>query len=137
MTQSAILNNFAEHLALFAAEFSPPLPVSYPNVAFTPPATGVWLELRWFPNETRTYGMQDTSPCAVLTGFGQVTVCERTGAGIVGGLGIAGAVVDWFAKGTSFGVARVEVQPWVSSVLQEDDRTMYPVTVRWRGVNSV
>jgi hypothetical protein len=135
MSQSAIYDLFADRVADFAAQLSPALPVAYPGVPFIPPASGRWLEVRWFPNETQTYAMQDTSPAVVLSGIGQVTVCERPGAGIVEGQEIAAEVVDYFAKGTSFGVARVERQPWVSSVLQEPDRTMYPVTIRWRGVN--
>lgn len=136
MTQAAIYDAFAELVSDFAAQLSPPLPVAFPGVSFTPPASGRWLEVRWFPNETWTYGLQDTAPCVALSGIGQVTVCERIGGGLAG-MDIAGEVVDWFAKGREFGAGRVEVQPWISSVLQEPDRTMYPVTVRWRGVNSV
>jgi len=135
MTQFAVYDEFAERLADFAAEFSPPLPVAYPNVPFTPPAAGIWLELRWFPNETNTYGMADDNLCVTLAGFGQVSVCDRPGAGLAAAGDVADAVVDWFAKGTSLGVARVERQPWVSSVVQGDDRVMLPVTVRWRGLN--
>lgn len=135
MSQATIYDDFAERVGLFAAEYSPPLPVSYPGVPFTPPAAGIWLELRWFPNETGTYGMSDENPCLVLVGFAQVTVCDRPGAGLAATFEVATACIDWFRKGTTLGVARVEVQPWVSSVLSEPDRTMLPITVRWRGVN--
>jgi hypothetical protein len=134
-TQGDVYNLFAERVALFAAEYSPALPVSYPGVPFTPPAAGIWLELRWFPNASLTRGISDASPAVTLVGIGQVSVCDRPGAGLAGGLSTADAVVAWFAKGTTLGVARVEVQPWVSAVLSEPDRTVYPVTVRWRGVN--
>lgn len=133
MSQNSIYDAFAARVSAFAASLTPALPVAFPGVPFTPPATGRWLEVRWFPNETTTYAIQDDPPCIVFAGMGQISVCERVGAGLAG-LSVANAAVEYFPKGTLLGVGRVEVQPWVSNVIQEPDRIAYPVTVRWRGV---
>jgi hypothetical protein len=132
VSDSAIFTAFADKLAAFVASLSPEIPVAYPNVHFTPPADGVWLEMAWFPNETRNYGIADDGP-AQVRGFGQVSVCSRTGSGALDALDLAGSIIEWFAKGTELGHARVETMPWASSVLQSDDRLVVPVTIRYSG----
>lgn len=131
MSLTAIYEAFAERLTLFAGEYSPALPVAYPGIAFTPPDGGVWLQLRWFPNETSNYGVQNDGG-STLQGFGQVTVCSRPQS-IVAALEVADSCVAYYAKGTTLASAKVERPPWASSVLEEPDRIMVPVTVRWRG----
>jgi len=43
-----IYNAFAALIATYAA--SKGLPVAWPGINFTPPTTGAWLEVSWFPN---------------------------------------------------------------------------------------
>lgn len=132
-TDAAIYSAFAVLVTSFAAGLSPPLPVAYPGIPFTPPTTGEWLELAWFPNETQNYAM-DNAAGAVHSGFFQVAACERPGAGIMVGATLAGAVVSAFPKGTAFSGATVERKPWISSVLVMDEKLIYPVTVRYRSM---
>src|SRR5690606_33214398 len=53
MSDEAIYDACAVRLGQFAAQFSPALPVAYPNVGapgggpFVPPSAGRWLELIW------------------------------------------------------------------------------------------
>lgn len=123
-----IYESLVELLQAFVLDRSPELTVAYPGVAFTPPDAGQWLEVRMFPNETQTYGLAN-SGVFVHRGFLQVTVCERPGGGISAGMTLAGEVVEAFDKGTEASPALVTRRPWISSVLSQPDRTMYPVTI--------
>lgn len=132
MVDADIYGAFAVLVNTFAASLSPSLTVSFPGRDFTPPDSGQWLEVRFFPNETLNYGLANSGP-SDHRGFVQVTVCERTSdTGIVSGLTLAGAVVTEFAKGTTAGDATVERKPWISSVVTMDDRLCYPVTIPYR-----
>lgn len=131
MIDADIYNDFAEAVAVFAAATSPPLPVSYPGVHFTPPDAGAWLEVRWFPNETQNWGIGNDGP-SVMQGFGQVSVYYRPGAGIVDGLLLAGAIVDAFPKGTQLARASVQRKPWISAVVSDGDKVFHPVTIPYK-----
>jgi hypothetical protein len=135
MSSSAIYDAFAAKVSTFAAEFSPPMRVAFPGVGVTPPTTGQWLEVRWFPNASQNYGLSDDAP-TLSQGLGQVSVCYRPGGGIVAGLALAELVIAEFGKGTMLADVRVYQRPWVSSVLEEPDRTMHPVTIPWRGFDA-
>lgn len=128
---SAIYDDFAVEVSAFAITLSPPLPVSYPGLPFTPPASGYWLEVQWFPNETQNYGIAFDGP-SVLRGFGQVSVCTRPGTGLVKPMDLAGLVIETFDKGTRIGDALVYRKPWASSVIQDNERLMIPVTIMWQ-----
>lgn len=135
MSDDAIFNAFAERATAFAAQFSPTMPVAYPGIGFAPPTSGVWLELKWFPNETLNYGMENDAP-SLKQGFGQVSVCYRPGGGIMSGLALVEQVIVYFGKGTIFDGVRVYRKPWASSVLEEPERISHPVTVMWRGFDA-
>lgn len=130
----SIYNDFAGRVSAFAAEFSPALPVAFPGVPFEPPSAGQWLEVRWFPNETQNYGWEDDAP-SLAQGMGQVSVCYRPGGGIVAGLALANLVVAEFPKGTVLQDVRVYRKPWISSVIEQPQMVMHPVTIPWRGLN--
>lgn len=127
---AGIYTAFADHLAAFATTKA--LPVAWPGIHFTPPASGLWLEFAWFPNETRNIALGNDG--SQLRGFGQVSCCGRPGAGLLPVANLSGEVITHFAKGTQLGVATVERKPWASSVLTSDERISVPVTVRYSGI---
>lgn len=127
----SIYTAFADKVSAFATAHAPALTVAWPGIHFTPPQTGAWLEVAWFPNETRNLTLGNDG--SQLRGFGQVSCCTRPGDGAIGALSIAGEVVDLFAKGTQLGDAAVERKPWISSVLTSDERISAPVTIRYSG----
>jgi hypothetical protein len=135
MSDSAIYDAFALRVGAFAAQFSPTLTVGYPGKGFTPPTTGMWLEMAWFPNETQNYGLADDGP-SLLQGLCQVSVCCRPGLGIVDSLAVAGQVIAYFAKGTELAGVRVYRKPWVASVLESPEKVLHPITIPWRGFDS-
>lgn len=134
MSNSPVYDDFAEKVSTFAAGLSPPLGVAFPGVGFTPASEGAWLEVRWFPNETQNYGLADDAP-SLSQGFGQVSVCYRPGDGIVDGLALADAVIAAFPKGTILEDVRVYRKPWVSTVIEQPQLVMHPITIPWRGFN--
>lgn len=130
MSDTAIYDAFAGLVGEFVAAIG--LPCSYPGLGFTPPANGPWLELQWFPNQTQNYGMGDDGP-SLLQGFGQLSACYRPGGGIIVGTTITDQIIVAFAKGTAFAGVRVYRKPWTSSIIQDPERIMHPVTIPWRG----
>lgn len=125
-----IYTAFADHLTAFATAQG--VPVAYPGIHFTPPTSGPWMELSWFPNETRNIALGNDG--SQLRGFGQVSCCIRSGVGILPAANLAGEIIRHFEKGTVLGPARVDSKPWVSSVLNAPDRITAPVTVRYSGI---
>jgi len=132
MTDTEIYDAFATLVTRFATVAS--LPCSYPGLGFTPPtgADARWLELQWFPNQTQNYGMADDG-ASLMQGFAQLSACYRPGQGIMVGTAITDQIIAAFAKGTTFAGMRVERKPWTSSIIQDPERHMHPVTIRWRG----
>jgi hypothetical protein len=128
-----IYEAFVAHLQTFVNSFSPPYPVAYPAVSFTPPNDGQWLEVRFFPNETINYGLANEGPFQ-HRGLLQVMVCERPGGGITVGMLVADAVITHFDKGTALDPARVERRPWLSNIVHEPEKTLYPVTIPYEAM---
>jgi hypothetical protein len=135
MSDSAIYDAFALRVGALAAQFSPAMTVAYPGKGFTPPTTGTWLEMAWFPNETQNYGLADDGP-SLLQGLCQVSVAYRPGLGIVDGLTLTDQVIAYFAKGTELAGVRIYRKPWLASVLESPEKVMHPVTIPWRGFDS-
>lgn len=135
MSNATIFNAFAVLIETFATNASPVLPVYYPDKELDPPAEGNWLEVRFFPNETQTYAIDDAG-LTVARGFIQVAACTRTGEGPMAGLNLADAIVNAFPKGSTIGGVVLEVKPWQSAVIQEDHKASYPVTIPYSGSNN-
>src|SRR5690606_2309395 len=112
-----------------AAEFSPKMQTAYPGIGFTPPSSGAWLELQWFPNQTQNYGVANDAP-SFLQGFAQLSVCYRPGGGIVSGSALTDQIIAAFAKGTVIWQrVRVYRKPWTASIIQDPERISHPVTI--------
>lgn len=133
-TDTAIYDAFAAALTTFAAAQS--VPVAWPGIPFTAPASGQWVECAWFPNETHNLGVGDDGPFE-HRGFGQVSCCCRPGAGIEGPLTLVGGVLAAFAKGTQLGPVQIDRKPWASTVLVAGDRISVPITIWYRGAVAV
>lgn len=130
-----IYDAFALKVAAFASGLSPALEVSYTGLQFDPPDAGDWLELDTFWNDSANYGWADDGP-TVEQGFFRLTACTRSTTGLNGVQGIAEDILAEFAKGTTFGGARVERAPTIGGPIQHDDRLEVPVTIRWRATRT-
>lgn len=132
MSNSGIENAFKALLATFATSNS--LTVSWPGVPFTPPESGSWLEMAFFPNETINLALGNDG--SQYRGFLQVSCCCRAHGGDGIAVTLADSVIAAFPKGTALGIAKVERKPWASTVLIAPDRISVPVTVPYQGAVS-
>jgi len=125
MSTDTIFSGFCTKIAAAFSSY----PIAYSGMVFTPPASGLWLEVKPFYSGVTEYGL--TNP-AVERGFLRVMVCGRRGAGSIAALKLAEQVAAAFPKGTIFGGARQDERPSLSSVIEDGDKIIVPVTVSWR-----
>jgi len=114
------------------ASSGPSLPVSFPEVGFTPPTSGKYLKVDFFANRPAWEGL---SSGKLAQGLLQVTVIWPRGQGVVTPNQIAQQVIDYFSKGTILrsGSAKVTVsrEPWAATPITEDAQLSVPVTIPW------
>ena len=107
--------------------------VAYPGYNFTPPDSGVWLEVMFMPNRGITYDVANTEDITPQ-GLFQVTVYDRPGNGIDALDAAAEAVKAAFPKGTVIaGNVRVNEPPYFLSLDTEGAMMMKVVTVPYSG----
>lgn len=108
-------------------------PVSYPGYNFTPPSSGVWLEVEFFPNTGLDNGLRYADK-VVPQGIYQVACVNRPGAGLDAIHAAADKVRALYAKGTTLtGRVRVIREPYDMELETMDDRLMVVVTVEYSG----
>lgn len=127
---AAILEGFFHHLE--GLGISPPLPIAYPSITFTPPDEGMWLEVSWFPNDPQD-PVWDNNGCVLAMGYFQVLVGYRPGYGQLPAMDIADAVATHFPKGTMLGPVPVSIAPSVAPQVVDKDKLFIPVRIRYRG----
>lgn len=130
MSTTDILEGCLERLQSIG--LSPVIPIAWPGVNFTPPAEGMWLEAKLFPNEPMDPSWNNDS-CTIARGFFQVIVGYRPGTGEIAASTIADAVIAHFAKGTELGPVRVIKKPWRSPAIEDGAKSLIPVTIPYRG----
>ncbi len=110
------------------------LPIAWPNISFTPPATGKWLRVDFIPNRVDRVSIGSAEPHR-LRGLMQVSVMWPLGQGTDAAADIAGAIVGLFPADLVLwdGDLRVRVvqRPAVAGAIVEEQRVMVPVTVEW------
>lgn len=111
---------------------SPALPIAYPEVSFTPPTDGKYLQVDFFANRPAWEGL---SSGKMAQGLLQVTVIWPRGQGVVAANESAQQVIDHFAKSTVLrsGSAKVTIsgEPWAATPITEDTQLRVPVTIPW------
>jgi len=114
-------------------EITPPLPIAYPGLAFTPPA-GTYLEVLMLPNVNINRGLAATDSTQ-FRGILQVTVVAPGNSGIVAPTAIASEIVEHFERGTQiFDESlriKIEGRPSIATAIQEPERIRVPVSIRW------
>jgi len=136
MTTPAIQENILKALIdhFDTLTLSPVLTVAYPGIAFTPPATGMWIELAWIPN-TADEPWLDNDAQVVERGIFQIGICDRLGVGEFPLNRAADAVIEHFRKGTKMvsGPVTVRIEQRASSepAISYDTKIMTPISVRY------
>ncbi len=112
--------------------YSPAPTILWPNVQSTPPATGLWLEPGYFPNEP----IDDTwsQDCAETRGFFQILVGYRKGTGEISASELADAVVAWFPKTTALDGVVVRKRPTRGPAYVDEDKCFIPITIYFIGM---
>ncbi len=131
--ETKILEGFAARLA--ALTFTPALPVSYPNISFSPPASGKYLRARHLPNTTQQISLGSTG-FNRHQGLFQIDVMWPLGVGETAPKEIAGKIIDHFKRGTEFTreslLIRIPEPPSVAPALVDGVSYMVPVSIRYQ-----
>jgi hypothetical protein len=114
---------------------APALPVSMPDVAFTPPSNGKYLRVSLFNNAPAWEGM---TTGRMDQGLLQVTVVWPKGQGIIKAREIATDVIAHFPKGLKLANAgaqvRINREPWAGSPIIDDSASLVAITIPWVAV---
>lgn len=128
MSQIAIRAAFEKRLNDWAKVQSPPIPIAFENVAFTPPA-GLYLRAFLLPGESGMSSLDNDSDFDV--GLYQVSVLAPIDKGPRAAETVAGALQDLFPAGQQVGPIRVTRKPAIAPALTDNERYHVPVTVRY------
>lgn len=116
-------------MAAVAADF-PSVPVSYPDVNFTPPGSGFWLEVSVLRNVEANQPLANRP--GIAQGVLQITVCGRSGGGILRFRPLLNQIRAAYRKGRAFASGhRISDNPTELSPLVEGDKTMLPVSMSY------
>lgn len=111
---------------------SPALPIAYPEVAFTPPADGRYLEVRVFANR---HAWQSIAGGAMGQGLLQITVVWPKGQGVVAAGQAADTVAAHFPNGQPMFSGGYKVtavgEPQAMSPNSDGPQLRIPVTIGW------
>ena len=103
-------------------------PIAWPGVNFTPPPTGPWLEVSFFPNTPLDPTLSGAG--TIPRGLYQVAACVRPGAGVGPAHALAAQVLGAFPRMTGIsGLVRIYRAPYQSAPLIEDNRIAVAVTI--------
>lgn len=108
---------------------SPALTIAYPDVAFTPPPSGKYLDVALFYNRPLWEGL---AAGKIDQGLLQITVVWPRHQGVIKPLAVADAVMAHFPKGLELGGVRITAEPYAASPLIEDSQVRVPVTIGWQ-----
>lgn len=122
--EDEIWNGFCTSLTTLAAR----TPILFAGVEVDPPRCSLWWEARIFIGPTDNYGLAEEGPFD-YSGFLQVSVCQRPGAGLGSLFKAAKTIVDRYKKGTLIGPGLVETIPSILSVIEAPERVSVPVRI--------
>lgn len=123
--------------AMFEAASLLGYPVSYPGVAFDPPASGEWLEILFLPNQDIGDPVNANSN-NVAQGMFRLVCCDRQNTGALPLYELAETVRQAFAKDTEVGGVFTVRRADKPEVIDYDDGVMrLSVTVAYQATTNV
>jgi hypothetical protein len=111
-------------------------PIAFHGIPFTPPTSGVWLQVTYQPNEGIQQGIGNDAD-TIEQGIYQVMACRRiVDATITGGVtplqsALALVAAEYPKCKIITGLVRVQRTPYESSLFEEDDRMMIPLRIQY------
>lgn len=135
LPEALIADALLWHLSQIA--LSPPRPIAWPGVRFTPAVGTPYLFAAHLPNMTTPTGLAFDA-AREFRGLFQVSVFWPAGQGIVEPMELAGEVAAHFASGTRVErgglVVEVNRPPEIAPPIEQPDWIQVPLTIRWRCV---
>ena len=128
-TDKDILSAALNHMASLVTS----LPIAWPGVSFTPPSSGMWFEMRVFPNDSNSLAYEDGGKHD-FRGFLQVSVFTADKAGVLKPLDQAEIIVSHFPKGLEIGPVVVRKRPDIAPPIPSDESIEIPVRISYRGI---
>jgi hypothetical protein len=129
-TESSIMAALFARLS--ALTLSPVMPIAWPNVTYTPPASQKYLRAQFVPNTVERILLGSAGPHHHL-GLFQISVYWTKGVGETAPREVAGTIADWFScdlKLNSGGVVvRITKRPDVRDLMVEDAAVQIPVMI--------
>ena len=104
------------------------LPVAYPGKKFTPPVTGLWLEMSLASNDLQP---DITGTHVARRGIWQINACGRPDKNPAALYAVADSIAGIITKGESEGVLTITQNPAVGSLIELDDRVILPITITY------
>lgn len=102
------------------------LPVAFYGVDFTPPSSGMYLQLLPFFNDNL-----DHFDFATGRGFFRINIVSKVNTGIIPQLELAKEIASWFPMGSEWGGAVITRSGSIGTPIQKDDKMILAVTFRW------
>lgn len=121
------------------SSYTTALPIAWPGTgdgaspSFTPPSSGMWIEVDHFPNDPGNIAWGNDAPSERIGSFG-FSVYFETGKGIFAAKREAESIAAHFAKGTVLGPVIVEREPSIARHVVDGSKGFIPVTVNYRGI---
>jgi len=114
--------------------YAPQPEIMWPGIQGDPPESGIWLQVRFAPNEPYDIAWDDDA-CIDTRGHVRILVYFRPGQGQIVPSELADALIAFYPKGSSLGPVRVRKRPWQSPMVTEDASKLYiPVTIPYMGL---
>lgn len=112
------------------------LPIAWPNVKFTRPGSGEYLEVAFIPNTALRLGVNTLTPHRHL-GLLQVSAWAPRNSGAP--IASAGRIVDHFPADLVLTAGSAEVRvtktPDMAGMIVDDNLVQIPVTIDWEVFN--
>lgn len=107
--------------------------IAFPAIKFTPPDSGIWLEVEFSPSSDLDNALAYDSGY-IPRGFFQVSVYDRAGHGsFIAGV-VAEQIQTLYAKGTAIaGTVRVVSRPHQMGFDAMDDKFVIAVSIEYSG----
>lgn len=137
MATTGIMTAFMAKLDIFGA-----LPIAWPGRHTSPPSTGMWLEVKFFPNEPQNLSWDNDSQ-QLLKGYFQIGVFYRPGINIgqvssVTASELADSLINHFPKGLRLlRNIRIFKTAWQRSAFDMEGKSVIPITIPYLGISEI
>lgn len=128
MKTSFIRRQLESRLNVWVSQQTEKPPVAWQSVAFTPPASGIWLEVTLLPADT----VSGSLAAGEWKGAFRVNVFGRSGSGSSAVESVAQSIAGHFPAGLDMDGVKVPRPPSVGRGSSDEGLYMVPVSIRYQ-----